>query len=269
MTDINAVTLDQYIYDEIKIRKNQQEFDFIKTTENIWTTTANAPERIDTQALTDLKDTLDHFSYKEIISINPQKYSYYKVTDETALVVSLFYQKKMISKYYIGRNNPNYNTTFIRKNNDPSIYQENGLIQDRFKPEKSDWVLNGLPPVATDNINIIMIKFPTRSFTYTLDKNNNWITWKKSTNNIVPTKLMDVFSTISVSSSLSPTRSNEIVPAKFTYSVTFKKGDAVLNNYQVYLLDNVGVYVKCDRFVYKIYDNIYPISSANYYIDNS
>ncbi|HAR61867.1 MAG: hypothetical protein DKM50_11840 [Candidatus Margulisiibacteriota bacterium] len=254
--------------EEIKIRKGSTSLYLIKAKEHVWETNDEDALKINMTMLNKLMKTINGFKYHEIISENPQKYEYFNVTDETAFVFCTFKHSQLTSKFYIGKHNPQYNSTFIRKEKQPQVFQENGELADSFQPERQRWIENTIPLIDEPSINRITIKFPDKKIVYEKTTSNNWLAENHKSYTKQATKLLETFHNLVVEKQVPRKEIKKMLPKHETYSIDFGQTNQKSTTYMIYLLDDYGVYLKDQKesYIYKVDKQaIYPISSSNYY----
>ena len=132
--------------DSIVIEKGYKDMRFQNVTANIWTLIGEKDAVVDESKLKRVISSINQFTFTEIISENPKKYGYFQVSNNSTLKISLLKEKEIIRKYYLGKYNPSFSTTFVRKENDPKVYQVSTYLPYSINFEKDTWLVK-----STDN----------------------------------------------------------------------------------------------------------------------
>ena len=139
-----------------------------------WKVTSDKNSPADTQLIKEAIQKVKDFKSKDILSTNPNKQKTFEVDKETGLCVSLFDSSdKVLASFYVGKNGPYYNSTFLRKEGSNEVLLINENLRALFTPWNGKWVDRTI--FAFDPETIKQFSLITKDSTITFEKDNSGV----------------------------------------------------------------------------------------------
>ena len=112
-----------------------------------------------------------------IVSTNPGNRPLYQVDEKTGLRVKLFGKgDKNILDIIIGKNGPDFASSYIRRVDEDEVYLVHRTLTGRFSTEATDWRERKLWTVKADDIIAMEVRSPKGA--YSLSRSDNKKSWR-------------------------------------------------------------------------------------------
>jgi hypothetical protein len=112
----------------------------IEKKEGKWIVTSSNNFPADQEAVEKLLETIKGFTTQDMISRNPQKQNIYLVNDKMGIGTTVSDVKnKVLAHVYIGKNGPNFMSTYVRKEAANEVYLQPGYLKSVFDKGKTEW----------------------------------------------------------------------------------------------------------------------------------
>ncbi len=139
------------------------------------------PYPVDKNRIDELAEKIDKFQLTETVTKDPKKYSEYKVDNDSATIVKIYFEKaKFPYVVYFGKiGGFSFSESYVRLNNNPQVYIAKGLTSFNFKTNFYDFCDK---TVLKDNnieedINTILIKYQSKTINLKKELKENTTYW--------------------------------------------------------------------------------------------
>ncbi|MFW6172166.1 MAG: DUF4340 domain-containing protein [Elusimicrobiota bacterium] len=134
----------------------------------------------DEDRITRLKNGIKNINLEDIISSRKETYKDFEVNKSSAVQIEIITEKGGKEKIFVGKRSPEYNKTYIRINNDPSVYMAESINRGIVQQEKFYYKDKILIRIPRQDIEEVKISKDKDSYTFQKDTT----TWNNFTNKL-------------------------------------------------------------------------------------
>jgi hypothetical protein len=129
------------IEDATKIEIKQLGSEFVlELKEGKWSVTSAADFPADQDSVQKLLENVRDFKIQDVVSKNPEKQVLFQVNDTMGISTKISDSKgSVIAQVYIGKNGPNFMSTYIRKEGSDEVILATGYLKSVFDRSKTSW----------------------------------------------------------------------------------------------------------------------------------
>ena len=160
---------------KLKLDKQAQHIE-VSLIDGEWKVTSDKNSPADTKLVKEAIDKVKKFKVKDILSTNPKKQTTFEVDKETGLLVSLYDSSdNPLASFYVGKNGPYYNSTFLRKEGSNEVILINENLRALFTPWNGKWVDRTIFNFEPDTIEKFSLITDKSTISFEKDNGGQWI----------------------------------------------------------------------------------------------
>lgn len=160
---------------KLKLDKEAQHIE-IALIGNEWTVKSDKNSPADMKLIKKALHKIKEFKIQDILSTNPKKQKTFEVDKQTGLLVSLFDKSdKNLASFYVGKNGPYYNSTFIRKQGSDNVMLINENLRALYAPWNGKWVDRTIFDFDPQTIEKFSLVTPESAITFEKENDGKWI----------------------------------------------------------------------------------------------
>jgi hypothetical protein len=156
----------------------------LKKVKDTWQVATYRDYSANEDKINELLDRIQGFNMSDVVSSNPEKQSIFEVTEAQGTQVKLYNQKdKLIVHFYVGKNGPDYNSTYIRKENSNKVILVRPGIRYNVSTDNKAWIKKDIFDFKDNDVVKLTFKYPDKTIKLQKDKED------KGWNMIEPEKI--------------------------------------------------------------------------------
>lgn len=109
----------------------------LEKTDGVWKVASEKNFKADQEAVQSIVEQSLKLNKYILASENKEKQKEFEVNDELGINVKLYKGSEEISNFYLGKAGPDFASTYVRVNNEDSVYLSKGFVKFYF--DKDDW----------------------------------------------------------------------------------------------------------------------------------
>jgi len=185
---------------KIEIKQMGSEF-ILEKKEGNWVVSSSDDFSADEEAVEKLLESVRDFKVKDIVSKNPENQNQFQVNDLMGIGTKVSdFDGNILAHVYVGKNGPNFLSTYIRKEGTDQVILEEGYLKTIFDKSRTSWKDMHIFNTDKELIEYFRLESSDGVIVCEKDENENWLVKEPETfnaDNEVVDKITDTLATLS------------------------------------------------------------------------